>query len=98
MPRRSEGPGLVSGMTEYGTLLDPVQFFAGKTFHFQQLFPRGEIAVTIAMIDDVIGDVFGDTGKLGQLFDSCGIQIDSCHTILRSEPGPHVCRRKRQKD
>jgi hypothetical protein len=27
----------------------------------------------------VIGDVFGDTRKLRQLFDACGIQIQSVH-------------------
>ena len=90
MPGRNEVPKRVFGMAENGALLHPRQLFFREALYLQQLFPSREVPVAIAMIHDVISDVFGDTGELRQLFDACGIQINGVHDCLEDASGRSV--------
>jgi len=55
---------------------EAVEGFCPEPLHFQQFLPMSEVAVALAVAHDVVGDVFGDAGQLGQFLRAGGIQID----------------------
>src|SRR5579864_1625857 len=57
-------------------LLDVVECVLRKVPDLQQLFPMGEVSMSIAMANDAISKVLCDSGKLGQFFSAGGIEID----------------------
>jgi len=57
-------------------LFDLSERLVREFLDLQQLLPMSEVAVPLAMASNVIGNVFGDTRKLGQLFWIGGIKVD----------------------
>src|SRR5690242_2120094 len=55
---------------------EAVEGFCPEPLHFQQFLPMSEVAVALAVAHDVVGNVFGDAGQLGQFLRAGGIQID----------------------
>src|SRR5579864_4838573 len=48
-----------------GALFYVVECALRKLPHLQQLFPMGEVTVSLAMANDAVSKVLGDSGKLG---------------------------------
>jgi len=55
---------------------DRLKLSGGKIFYLCEFFPGGEEAVPLAMIDDLVRDIFRDPGKLSQFSHNCRINID----------------------
>jgi hypothetical protein len=71
------------GRKNIGSLFDSIERVSGKLLNFEQLLPVCEITVTVPVIHDAVGEVFCDSGKLGQLFDGRCIDVDGSNHVTR---------------
>jgi hypothetical protein len=64
------------------SLFDLVESVGRELFHFEQFFPMSEVTMAVPVIHNAVCEVFGNSGKLGQLFDLCGVDINGGDHIV----------------
>ena len=63
-------------------LFNLIESAGRELFHFEQFFPMSEVTVTVPVIHNTVCEVFGNSGKLSQLFDVRSVDVDGGDHIL----------------